>query len=102
MNGARRPLRGVRAVAIAALLAGGPAVAGERDAPMAAGKTIFVEQGCHRCHARSSMGARRSEAELVRWLANAGNSHVRSNARRFEQLGPADLQALAAYLASLR
>lgn len=78
----------------------------------ARGKAVFTEQGCYGCHTvgatgtpiasdLSRIGTRYSRAELTRWLRDPASQRSTAHMPRIV-LAEADVQALAAYLASLQ
>lgn len=85
---------------------------------VARGRTVYEEQSCARCHSvegggnpRSPLdgvGARRTETELRAWVTGSGAARdllTRSALRTkddFGELPEPELQALVAYLRSLR
>jgi len=82
------------------------------------GRAVFEEQACARCHAvqgrgnprlpLDGVGARRTESELPDWVTGTGAAREelgRNTARvkgAFAQLPRQELDALVAYLSSLR
>jgi cytochrome c oxidase subunit 2 len=95
-------------------------VAADPDAPAAdsraalveQGKKLFVSQGCYGCHTVGAMGTpigpdlthegrRRSEAYLLAWLRDPTSQKPTAHMPRIE-LAPGDIEALAAFLDSLR
>lgn len=76
------------------------------------GRMVFREQGCYGCHTAEGMGtpigpdlsrigAKRNGSELVRWLRDPSTHRPTAHMPRIE-LTEAEVQALAAYLGSLR
>ena len=76
------------------------------------GKAQFLQQGCHGCHAigalgtpiapdLSRIGARYSRAYLMRWLRDP-SAHVPTASMPTLELSEEQVEALAAYLSSLR
>jgi cytochrome c oxidase subunit 2 len=105
----------IRACALALLvlllLAAIPAAAQAPGGPAARGLALFMAHGCHGCHTigavgtplapdLSRIGARRTEAELARWLRDPAAQKPTAHMPRLD-LSEADVAALAAYLASL-
>lgn len=102
-----------RAVSVGALLlAASPALAQDDDSPVARGRRLFEAQGCYGCHAiagvgattapdLSRVGAKYSPDYLRYWLRNTpprgSNEHMPKI-----QLAEPEIEALAAYLSSLR
>jgi len=90
----------------------------DEAARVAAGQTVYSEQGCARCHAIAGQGGsmhaldgvadRRTPAELLDWAI--GNPVVKDRMAAFiygakqgyQKLSPADREALTAYLSTLR
>ena len=76
------------------------------------GRMVFRDQGCYGCHTAEGMGtpigpdlsrigAKRNETDLARWLRDP-SSHRPSAHMPTLQLTAAEVQALTAYLGSLR
>ena len=120
MRGSRRPIRVAGVVVLALGLHVGPGAAlGPADllaqtgrAPVDRGRLLFTEHGCHGCHTVGKMGtpiatdlsrigARYRPAELEAWLSDPSRQRPTAHMPRIE-LTPAEVKALAAYLASLR
>jgi cytochrome c oxidase subunit 2 len=96
---------------LALTLAPVAAAAQERDA-VAPGQRVFREQGCYGCHLigkfgtaigpdLSHVGAKYSQAYLARWLRDPQAQRPTAHMPKLE-LTPAEVEALAAYLATLR
>jgi cytochrome c oxidase subunit 2 len=102
-----------RAVTVSALLlVAGPAPAQDGDSPVARGRRLFEARGCYGCHAiggvgattapsLSRVGAKYSREYLTRWLRDTPARGAVEHMPNFHLAEP-DLQALAAYLSSLR
>ncbi len=102
-------------IAVLAALAVGAACAGRPSESelVARGQQLFLAQGCHGCHNvgavgsrdvgadLSRIGARRSRAELAQWLGDPAAQKPTAHMPRIA-MADADVQALAAYLASLK
>jgi mono/diheme cytochrome c family protein len=86
----------------------------ERDggALVGRGRMVFRDQGCYGCHTAEGMGtpiapdlsrigSRRSEAALARWLRDPAAQRPSAHMPKL-QLTDGEVQALAAYLGSLR
>jgi mono/diheme cytochrome c family protein len=97
---------------LAALLAGAPANATDRDLLVAEGKELFRSQGCYGCHMVGKMGtpiatdlsragSRWQEAFLLRWLRDPAAQKPTAHMPRIT-LTEAEVRALAAYLSSLK
>jgi mono/diheme cytochrome c family protein len=87
-------------------------------AEVARGRAVFDEQGCARCHAAEGrgnprlpldgVGARRSADDLRGWVTGEGSAGdamsptARRAKERYREVPTADLDALVAYLSSLR
>ena len=100
------------ALGLAALAAASPAVAQDGDAHVAQGKRLFMDEGCFGCHTvvgigtpiavdLSRIGAKYSGNYLERWLEDPSLQKPSAHMPKIN-LGPAEVRALAAYLASLR
>ena len=79
---------------------------------VAQGRLVFRDQGCYGCHTAEGMGtpigpdlsrigAKRDQANLTGWLRDPFMQRPRAHMPKIE-LTEAEVQALAAYLASLR
>jgi cytochrome c oxidase subunit 2 len=102
----------VAAISLAVIGAGCAGATGD-SALAARGRQLFLAQGCHGCHNvgavgsrdvgadLSRIGARRSRSELERWLRDPAAQKPAAHMPRIAMTDP-DVQALAAYLASLR
>jgi cytochrome c oxidase subunit 2 len=82
------------------------------SALVARGQSVFKDQGCYGCHTvgktgtpiatdLSRIGAKHDEAYLGRWLRDPAQQKPRQHMPKL-QLTEAEVQALAAYLGSLR
>lgn len=108
----RRRTSIVAAIGLAAIGAGCASAAND-SALAARGQQLFLAQGCHGCHNvgaagsrdvgadLSRIGARRSRSDLERWLRDPAAQKPTAHMPRIAMTNP-DVQALAAYLASLR
>ncbi len=87
------------------------ASAQERPA-VTTGARLFMDQGCYGCHRiralgtpigpdLSRVGAKYTEADLVRWLSDPASQKPNAHMPKLE-LTPADVTALAAFLAVQR
>jgi mono/diheme cytochrome c family protein len=97
----------------AVLLAAGATAWGEpQDELVARGQAVFQHSGCHSCHVigvvgtpigpdLSRVGGRYPAEYLARWLRDPALQRPSAHMPALE-LSEADVQALAAYLASLR
>jgi cytochrome c oxidase subunit 2 len=99
-------------LALALALTVVPAWAQEGTALTAQGKRLFVEQGCYGCHTLgkagtpialdlSRIGKKYSESDLTKWLRNPSAQKPGAHMPKIQLTEP-EVQALAAYLASLR
>ena len=103
----------LQVVAVGALLlAAGPAPAQDDDSPVARGRRLFETRGCYGCHAvggvgattapsLSRVGAKYSLSYLTRWLRDTPPRGSVEHMPKIRLTEP-ELQALAAYLSSLR
>jgi cytochrome c oxidase subunit II len=89
-----------------------PAAAQERDALVIRGESTFKAQGCYGCHQvgrsgtpigpdLSHVGGKYPIAYLTGWLRDPESVRPAAHMPKLE-LGSADVEALAAYLASLQ
>lgn len=96
----------------AVLLTASCAVAQDGRALVAQGRTVFRDQGCYGCHTigatgtpiatdLSRIGAKHDEAYLTRWLRDPAMQRPSAHMPKL-QLSESEVQALAAYLGSLR
>jgi mono/diheme cytochrome c family protein len=96
----------------ALLLAAAPAPAQDDDSPVARGRRLFETRGCYGCHAigdvgattapsLSRVGAKYSLSYLTRWLRDTPPRGSAEHMPKIQVTEP-ELQALAAYLSSLR
>lgn len=76
------------------------------------GRMVFRDQGCYGCHTAERMGtpigpdlsrigAKRNETDLARWLRDPSTHRPSAHMPKL-QLTEAEVQALTAYLGSLR
>ena len=103
----------MRVVTVSALLlAAAPASAQDADSPVARGRRLFETGGCYGCHAvgrvgatiapsLSRVGAKYSLDYLTRWLRDTPPRGSVEHMPKIQLTEP-ELQALAAYLSSLR
>ena len=103
-------------IAVAAVLASGvdvfrTALAQDRTVATT-GARLFMDHGCYGCHRigalgtpigpdLSRVGAKYSERDLVRWLSDPASQKPNAHMPKLE-LAPADVTALAAFLATQR
>jgi cbb3-type cytochrome oxidase cytochrome c subunit len=88
-------------------------VARAQDRPAAeAGARLFTTHGCYGCHRigafgtpigpdLSRIGAKYTEADLARWLGDPASQKPNAHMPKLD-LGPADIAALASFLAAQR
>lgn len=100
----------IKGLLLMLLLAAG--VEAQDGALVARGQGVFKDQGCYGCHTvgktgtpiatdLSRIGAKHDEAYLGRWLRDPAQQKPRQHMPKL-QLTEAEVQALAAYLGSLR
>src|SRR5262245_60736727 len=101
------PMLLVLAMVIAVAAAGA-----QGEAAIARGKQLFVDQGCYGCHTvakfgtpigpdLSHVGGKYLEASLAQWLRDPASQKPTAHMPKL-QLTEVEVEALAAYLASLR
>ena len=84
----------------------------ETSAPVAEGRRVFQDQGCYGCHTvgptgtpigpdLSHIGAKHNRSYLIGWLRDPSSQKPTAHMPKLT-LTDAEVQALAAYLASLR
>ncbi len=94
------------------LVAGACAHARETSAPVAEGRRVFQDQGCYGCHTvgatgtllgpdLSHIGAKHDRPYLIGWLRDPSSQKPTAHMPKLT-LTDAEVQALAAYLGSLR
>jgi cytochrome c553 len=97
---------------LAVLLSASCVQAQDGRALVAQGRTVFREQGCYGCHTvgatgtpiatdLSRIGAKHDEAYLGRWLRDPAFQRPSAHMPKLD-LSESEVQALAAYLGSLR
>ena len=97
---------------IAVVLAASCAQAQDGRALIGQGRMVFRDQGCYGCHTAEGMGtpigpdlsrigAKRDQTDLTSWLRDPSTHRPRAHMPKIE-LTEAEVQALAAYLGSLR
>lgn len=97
---------------VAVVLAASCAQAQDGRALIGQGRMVFRDQGCYGCHTAEGMGtsigpdlsrigAKRNETDLTRWLRDPSTHRPSAHMPKLE-LTEAEIQALAAYLGSLR
>ena len=94
------------------LVAGACAHARETGAPVAEGRRVFQDQGCYGCHTvgatgtplgpdLSHIGAKHDRSYLIGWLRDPSSQKPTAHMPKLT-LTDGEVQALAAYLGSLR
>lgn len=84
----------------------------ETSAPVAQGRRVFQDQGCYGCHTvgktgtpigpdLSHIGAKHNRSYLIGWLRDPSSQKPTAHMPKLT-LTDAEVQALAAYLGSLR
>lgn len=87
-------------------------VQAQERAAVTTGARLFTEHGCYGCHRikalgtpigpdLSRVGAKYSERDLARWLSDPASQKPNAHMPKLE-LAPAEVTALAAFLATLR
>jgi mono/diheme cytochrome c family protein len=100
------------AVLMLLLVAAACAHVQETSAPVGEGRRVFQDQGCYGCHTvgktgtpigpdLSHIGAKHSRSYLIGWLRDPSSQKPTAHMPRLT-LTDAEVQALAAYLGSLR
>jgi len=100
-----------RALALAIMLAAAAPAAADESA-VERGKVVYDEQRCAACHAiggtgnrrhpLDGVGARLDASALRTWIVAPATMNPKVAKPRYDDLPAADLDALVAYLASLR
>ena len=104
--------RYVLLVGLALLFFGAPALAQDRSTLIEQGQQLFFKQGCYGCHTvgkvgtpigpdLSHVGAQYSPSYLTGWLRDPASQKHTAHMPKIE-LTEEEIQALAAYLTSLR
>lgn len=97
---------------VAIVLTGSCVQAQDRGALAARGQRVFQDQGCYGCHTvgktgtpiapdLSRIGAKHDQAYLVRWLKDPSIQRPSAHMPKLD-LSESEVEALAAYLGSLR
>ena len=91
---------------------GDGAVAQPDEARVTRGADVYREQKCQACHSIAGVGnkrypldgvgARRTEEEIRKWIVAPREMNPTVSKRAYDRLPKADLEALVAYLKSLR
>lgn len=76
------------------------------------GRAVYAEQKCQACHSIAGVGSRRypldgvgsklTADDIRKWIVVPREMNPRVSKRAFDTLPPADLEALVAYVSSLR
>jgi mono/diheme cytochrome c family protein len=97
---------------VAVVLTAACVQAQDRDTLVTRGSAVFRDQGCYGCHTVGKMGtpiasdlsrigAKHDEAYLARWLRDPAQQRPTAHMPKLE-LSESEVQALAAYLGSLK
>jgi cytochrome c oxidase subunit 2 len=100
------------ALGLAILVVGAPAFGQDQTGLIEQGKRLFVEQGCYGCHAVGKMGtpigpdlshvgAHYALSYLIGWLRDPASQKRPAHMPKID-MTETEIQALAAYLSSLR
>jgi mono/diheme cytochrome c family protein len=105
-------------VTAGAFVVGAAAVAGAQDSAVKKGEDLFTSQKCTLCHSVAGkgnkkypldgVGAKLSAADIKEWLVNPDAMHAKKGdkplmkMKSFKTLPPEDLDALVAYVGSLK
>ena len=109
----------LRIAAAGALVVGASAVARAQDTPVKKGEDLFASQKCAVCHSVAGAGnkkypldgagGRLSAADIKEWLTNPDAMHAKKGGdkplmkmKSFKTLPAEDLDALVAYVGSLK
>ena len=108
----------VRLATAGAIIVGAEIVAGAQDAAVKKGEDLFTSQKCALCHSVAGkgnkkypldgVGAKLSAADIKEWLVNPDAMHAKKGdkplmkMKSFKTLSPEDLDALVAYVGSLK
>jgi len=81
-------------------------------ATLAAGKKVYQDQRCQTCHSIDNVGNRRypldgvgaklSQEDIRKWIVEPKSMDPKVRKRSYDKLAAADLEALIAYLMSLK
>jgi mono/diheme cytochrome c family protein len=102
----------VRSALLVAVVLLATSVQAQDGSAVARGRDVFRDQGCYGCHTvgaagtpiatdLSRIGAKRDQAYLAGWLRDPSLQRPTAHMPKI-QLSEAEVQALAAYLGSLR
>lgn len=100
-------------IVLVACVGGGRTEGQSGDGPrLARGAEVFKEQKCQACHSIAgvgskrypldTVGSRRSEEEIRTWITAPREMNPKVSKRAYDKLPKADLDALVAYLKTLR
>jgi len=91
---------------------GGEAIAQSDEARMTRGAEVYREQKCQACHSIAGVGNRRypldgvgsklTEEAIRKWIVAPREMNPKVSKRAYDELSKGDLEALVAYLKSLR
>ncbi|MEX1130276.1 MAG: c-type cytochrome [Vicinamibacterales bacterium] len=91
---------------------GGGAIAQSDEARVTRGADVYREQKCQACHSIAGVGNKRypldgvgiklTEEEIRKWIVAPREMNPKVSKRSYDKLPKADLEALVAYLKSLR
>jgi cytochrome c oxidase subunit 2 len=109
----RITMRYAALLAFGLLVAGAPAAAQDRAAVIDHGKVLFTDRGCSGCHSvggtggsaapdLSKIGTRLTEAGTKVWIRDPESHKLIVHSQLLHTLTDAEVNALAAFLSSLR
>ena len=117
----RRSMLAAAAVGLAATLAWSAprAIAGQDDAQVKRGQEVYTAQKCQMCHsvggkgnktnALDGVGAKLSADDIRKWITHPDEMTAQTKStkkppmpKKYDKLPPADIDALVAYLQSLK
>jgi len=106
------PGRFFASVAAAAMLGGLADAQTEDAAKVARGKSVYEEQRCSSCHSIGGVGNKRnpldgvggklSEEDVRKWIVSPREMDPKVRKRPYDKLSADDLDALVAYMTSLK
>jgi len=104
--------RWMAAVGVVGLLAAGAPASPQDDSGHAKGKEVFAAQKCSMCHAiegkgnknnpLDGVGSKLSSDQIKKWIVSPKEMKADSKMKAYPSLTGADLDALVAYLSSLK
>jgi len=107
-------MNGKRSIAVAAILLAAAVlpVRAQDDAKIARGKEVFTAQKCSMCHSvegkgnthapLDGVGSTLKPEEIRKWVTAPKEMKPESKMKAYPNLPPADLEALVAYISSLK